>query len=53
MTMRSGVMPNSSREGRMPDNAIYYHLAYIVAIAVYVLYAISIRRRINRLSGPK
>lgn len=37
----------------MPDNAGYYHVAYVVAIGIYVLYAISLRRRIQRLNGLK
>jgi len=34
----------------MPDNAIYYHIAYVAAAVIYGLYAFSIyvrRRRLN------
>ncbi len=33
----------------MPDNSGYYHAAYIIAVAIYVLYALSIRRRAAKL----
>lgn len=32
-----------------PDNAGYFHVAYVVAAAVYVGYAISIRQRARTL----
>ena len=34
-----------------PDNAGYYHAAYIAAAVIYVLYAISIAVRLRRLRG--
>jgi hypothetical protein len=37
----------------MPDNAGFYHVAYVVAIAIYVLYAFSLRKRIAGLRGTK
>lgn len=48
-------MPEWSAKGwqNMPDNARFYHLAYVIAIAVYVIYAISIRRRMNSLNTQK
>ncbi len=33
----------------MPDNAGYYHVAYIAAIGIYLLYALSISARRARL----
>ncbi len=33
----------------MPDNAGFYHAAYIVAVVIYVVYAISIGRRTAKL----
>ncbi|HEX9484199.1 MAG TPA: hypothetical protein VF929_06440 [Gemmatimonadaceae bacterium] len=32
-----------------PDNAGYYHAAYLAAAAIYVGYAISLRVRLRRL----
>jgi len=29
----------------MPDNAFYYHVAYAAAIAIYVMYALSLVKR--------
>jgi hypothetical protein len=33
----------------MPDNAVYYHVAYVVAIVIYTLYAMSLYFRRSRL----
>lgn len=53
--MRSCAMLRSNGEdGNMPDNARFYHIAYVVAIAIYALYAHSIRRRMSGLdNSPK
>jgi hypothetical protein len=37
----------------MPDNAIYYETAYVVAAVVYVLYGLSIVRRKRRLRAAQ
>jgi hypothetical protein len=37
----------------MPDNAGFYHAAYVIAIAIYVLYAVSLRRRLGRINGSR
>ena len=39
----------------MPDNAFFYHAAYVVAATIYVAYAVSIvvrRRAVRRLRTP-
>ena len=39
----------------MPDNAFYYHAAYVVAATIYVAYALSIvvrRRAVRRGRSP-
>jgi hypothetical protein len=39
----------------VPDNAIFYHLAYAVATGIYVLYAVVLVVRWNRVKvrrGP-
>ena len=46
-------MPNSTAERWMPDNAGFYHVAYGLALAIYLLYAISLGRRIRRLNDHK
>jgi hypothetical protein len=33
----------------MPDNASYYHVAYVAAIIIYLLYAVSLFVRRSRL----
>lgn len=33
----------------MPDNSGFYHAAYVVAVVIYGLYALSIRRRAGKL----
>jgi hypothetical protein len=33
----------------MPENSFYYHLAYVAAIAIYVLYGLSLYLRRSRL----
>ena len=33
----------------MPDNAIYYHVAYIASAAIYVSYAVSLYWRWKRV----
>jgi len=33
----------------MPDNAIYYHVAYSIALGIYLLYGISLFVRRSRL----
>lgn len=33
----------------MPDNKIYYHLAYIVATAIYIGYALTLYARWKRV----
>ena len=35
----------------MPNNAVYYHLAYAVATGIYVAYAILLAVRWNRVKG--
>ena len=40
-------------EVTMPDNASFYHISYVVAIAVYLFYAFSIHRRTKGLGNPK
>ena len=35
----------------MPDNAVYYHIAYVVAAGIYSLYAFSLYLRRKRLRG--
>lgn len=35
----------------MPDNALYYHLAYGVALTVYALYGLSLYLRSRRMRG--
>ena len=37
----------------MPDNAIFYHLAYAVATGIYVLYAASLVVRWNRVKARR
>lgn len=37
------------RERLMPDNAVYYHVAYVVSAVVYALYAVSIYARRKRV----
>ena len=32
-----------------PDNAVYYHAAYVVAAVVYVCYALALRSRARTL----
>ena len=51
--MRSSGMPSSGKETCMPDNARYYHLAYVVAVVIYALYALTILRRRKALGDPK
>ena len=51
--IRLNATPDCREEKRMPDHARFYYLAYAVAVVVYVLYALSIRRRWNRLTEPK
>lgn len=29
----------------IPDNAVWYHASYIIAAAIYVLYALSVQAR--------
>ena len=35
----------------MPNNAVYYHLAYAVATGIYVLYAALLVARWNRVKA--
>ena len=37
----------------MPDNAVYYHIAYVTAAIVYALYAITIYTRRKRVRGDR
>ena len=36
----------------MPENSGFYHAAYVVALVLYVGYAISLKRRMDRLRRP-
>jgi hypothetical protein len=33
----------------MPDTAVYYHLAYTIALGIYAAYALSLHLRRKRL----
>lgn len=46
-------MLQTTTESRMPDNAWFYHLAYIIATAIYIAYAVSLGRRLKGLNTPK
>lgn len=46
-------MRSLNMEVLMPDNSGFYHAAYVVAVAIYVLYALSIRRRAARLGTSR
>ena len=37
----------------MPDNAIYYHFAYVMAASIYGLYALTLYWRRKRVRGEK
>ena len=40
------------RGSSMPDTSIYYHVAYAIALAIYVLYGVSLWVRRKRLREP-
>jgi len=46
-------MPERQQWSTMPETSAYYHLAYTIALGIYIAYALSlyIRRRRVR-SGP-
>jgi hypothetical protein len=33
----------------MPETSFYYHVAYVVALGIYALYALSLAMRLKRL----
>lgn len=49
--MRSRAMARIRRRRTLPDNAIFYHLAYAVATGIYVAYAVLLAVRWNRVKA--
>ena len=48
--MPSLVMERTRRSRTLPDNALFYHLAYAVATAIYVGYSLLLLARWKRVN---
>lgn len=42
-------MPQRQRRTTMPETSFYYHLAYTIALGIYVAYGLSLYIRRNRV----
>lgn len=41
------------QRGTMPDNAVYYHAAYIAAALIYLAYAVRLSMKRNKLESQR
>lgn len=37
----------------MPDNAVWYHASYVIAVTIYILYALSLQARRKKIRNTR